>query len=126
MNAAAWGLGTAVLLASIVEMVEAATGVNLWHEWAKVEIARGERHYEVDQKLDRYAGILISLARQEHADTSGYDDEEIVWRLKKAYHVGLIVASEDSARVDELIAGYITRFRDDFFATAPLPDKPLD
>jgi biotin carboxylase len=112
--------------ANIVDMVEAATGVNLWHEWAKVEIARGERHYEVDQTLDRYAGILISLARQEHADTTAYDDAEIVWRLKKAYHVGLIVASEDSARVDELIAGYITRFRDDFFATAPLPDKPLD
>jgi biotin carboxylase len=112
--------------ANIVEMVEAASGVNLWHEWAKVEVARGERPYEVHPTRDCHAGILISLARQLRPDTSAYTDEEIVWRLEKDYHVGLIVACENAGRVDGLIESYIDRFKEDFFATAPLPDKPTD
>ena len=112
--------------ANIVEMVEAASGVNLWHEWAKVEIARGERPYSVRPTRNCHAGILISLARQQHPDTSSYTDSEIVWRLAKDYHVGLIVACEDTTRVDGLIASYLDRFNEDFYATAPLPDKPTD
>ncbi|MDQ2675263.1 MAG: ATP-grasp domain-containing protein, partial [Actinomycetota bacterium] len=112
--------------ANIAEMVEAVTGVNLWHEWAKIEILRGESVYHLPEHRDGYAGILISLARQERPDTSAYDDPEVVWRLEKDYHVGLIVASEDSNRVDDLLASYAARFREDFFATAPLPDRPTD
>lgn len=112
--------------ANIAEMVEAATGINLWCEWARIEKLRGESVYHLPEHRDGYAGILISLARQQCPDTSDYADPEVVWRLAKDYHVGLIVASEDSDRVDELLASYAARFRDDFFATAPLPDRPTD
>ena len=44
-----------------------------------------------------FAGLLISLARQEHPDTCAYYDPEIVWRMKKNHHVGLIVRSPDPA-----------------------------
>ncbi|HXG65361.1 MAG TPA: ATP-grasp domain-containing protein [Blastocatellia bacterium] len=111
--------------ANIVELVEAATGINLWAEWAKVEIAGGERPYQVPEHRDDYAGIIISLARQEWPDTSAYNDPEIVWRLKKRHHVGLIVTSQDPARVEQLLEQYIRRFYEDFHATAPLPDKPI-
>jgi biotin carboxylase len=111
--------------ANIVETVEAATGINLWREWAKVEICGSERKYELPPHRDDYSGILISLARQEHPDTSSYNDPEIVWRLDKKHHAGLIVASPDAARVDELLTSYVRRFQQDFFATAPLPDKPV-
>jgi hypothetical protein len=110
--------------ANIVETVEAATGINLWREWAKVEICGSERKYELPTHRNDYAGILISLARQEHPDTSSYDDAEIVWRLDKKHHAGLIVASPDAVRVDELLTNYVRRFREDFFATAPPLDKP--
>jgi biotin carboxylase len=110
--------------ANIVETVEAATGVNLWREWARIEICGGERRYELPPHRDDYAGILISLARQERPDTSAYNDTEIVWRLNKKHHVGMIVASSDPARVDQLLDEYARRVYEDFFATAPPPDKP--
>ena len=110
--------------ANIAETVEAATGVNLWAEWAKVEIGLDERPYVLTQPRDDYSGILISLARQEKPDTSAYTDPEVVWRMEKKHHAGLIIASPDYDRVEELLNAYARRFYDDFFATAPLPDKP--
>src|ERR1043165_9497385 len=77
--------------ANIVELVEAATGINLWAEWAKIEIARGERDYELRPSGQDYAGLLVSLARQQYPDTSAYNDPEIAWRMNKPYHAGLIV-----------------------------------
>lgn len=111
--------------AHIVETVEAATGVNLWHEWAKLEVAAIEgRPYKPPHPRQDYAGVLISLARQEWPDTSDYADTEIVWRLKKRHHVGLIVASPDSDRLDELLHGYMSRFMNDFHAALPAPSQP--
>jgi biotin carboxylase len=110
--------------ANIAEVVEAATGINLWVEWAKIEIGRGERPYELPPRRDDYSGIIISLARQECPDTSRYDDKEVVWRLNKRYHAGLILASPDAEMVERLLEEYTRRFLKDFYATAPLPDRP--
>jgi hypothetical protein len=71
-----------------------------------------------------YAGLLISLARQQHPDTSAINDAEIVWRLKQDHHAGLIVKSESAARVRELLASYEWRFTEDFYAYEPPRDKP--
>ncbi len=111
--------------ANIVEMVEAATGVNLWHEWARLEVAaaRGEA-YAVPAPRTEYAGVLISLARQEWPDMRGYTDPEIVWRMDKRHHAGLIVASPDAARVHGLLDEYMARFAEEFQAILPPPDKP--
>src|SRR5215831_16825348 len=110
--------------AHIADLVEAATGVNLWSEWAKVEIAGGQKPYQVTPKHNDAAGLLISLARQEFPDTSAYTDPEIVWRMNKKHHAGLIVRSTDPKRIEELIWNYAQRFRQDFFAYAPPKDKP--
>jgi biotin carboxylase len=111
--------------ANIVELIEAATGVNLWREWATLEIAAARAlPYSPPVPRSGYAGVLISLARQEWPDTSAYDDPEVVWRLHKRSHAGLIVASPDPARVDMLLDRYMSRFHDDFFASMPAPDKP--
>jgi hypothetical protein len=109
--------------ANIAEVVEAATGVNLWAEWAKIEVAGEHGRYEVPADLEGYAGIVTTLARQEWPDTSPYDDPEIVWRLRKRHHVGLIVASHDPQRVEWLLQEYSRRFLHDFFASLPAPDK---
>jgi biotin carboxylase len=110
--------------ANIVELVEAATGVNLWAEWAKLEIGRGLRDYALPPLRDDYAGLIVSLARQECPDTSAYDDPEIVWRLNKPSHAGLIVRSHDPARVEQLLDDYARRFTKDFFATLPAAERP--
>jgi biotin carboxylase len=111
--------------AHIADLVEAATGINLWAEWAKIEIAGGKTPYRPPVGRNDSAGLLISLARQEHPDTSAYNDPEIIWRLNdKEHHAGLIVKSPEPGRVQELINNYAQRFRQDFFAKEPPRDKP--
>jgi biotin carboxylase len=106
--------------ANIVEMVEAATGVNLWREWARVEVADARGHeYTVPEARRDHGGLLVTLARQEWPDTSAYNDPEIAWRMNKRHHVGLAVASPDPARVDELLSSYMRRFREDFYTSLP-------
>ena len=69
--------------AYINEMVEAATGINLWREWARIEIAGGDGSYRLPKVREDYAGVVLSLARQEDPDTSGYNDPEVVLRIKR-------------------------------------------
>jgi biotin carboxylase len=111
--------------ANIVELVEAANGINLWAEWAKIEIARGESQYQLPPLRHDYAGLIVSLARQKHPDTSPYTDKEIVWRMNKHYHAGLIFMSPDQSRIAHLLDEYTSRFYKDFFATHPLPERAV-
>jgi biotin carboxylase len=111
--------------ANIVELVEAASGLNLWAEWARIEIGRGKVKYELPVRRGDYAGLIVSLARQEWPDTSGYCEAEIVWRMNKRYHAGLILQSTDPARIKELLGDYTRRFYEDFYATQPLPKRPV-
>ena len=110
--------------AHIADTLEAATGRNLWREWARVEVAhaRGERVGRLEPRRE-YGGIALSLARQERPDTSAYDDPEIVFRVEKPYHVGLVVRSADLARVRSLLEDYAERFARDFSATVPPPER---
>jgi hypothetical protein len=67
---------------------------------------------------------VISLARQERPDMSAYNDPEIVHRLHRHHHAGLIVRSESAERVEQLLDEYGRRFLTDFYARMDAPDKP--
>ena len=105
-------------------MLEAASGVNLWREWAKLEIANGKGSGKITPSRKQYAGIILSLAKQESPDTSSYADEEIIYRVKKRHHAGLIIRSPRLERVNELLDNYSQRFVEDFVAVAPPPERP--
>jgi hypothetical protein len=110
--------------AFIAETLEAASGHNLWREWARVEVAhaRGERVGRLEPRRE-YGGIALSLARQEWPDTSAYDDPEIVFRVNKANHVGLVVRSQNLDRVRGLLESYSERLTRDFSAYVPPPER---
>jgi hypothetical protein len=110
--------------AYIADVIEAATGINLWREWAKLEVGAGKVPYVLPQAQQNYAGVILSLARQEEPDTSSYNDPEIVYRVKKYHHAGFILKSSREERVRELLDSYAKRFAMDFLATQPVPDKP--
>jgi biotin carboxylase len=112
--------------AFIVDTIEAATGINLWREWARIEVAGEHGSYGVPPHRDDFSGIVLTLARQEAPDMSSYTDPEIAKTIKKDYHAGLIVRSPDPQRVEALIADYTQRFYRDFFATAPPPERPVE
>ncbi len=106
--------------AHIDKMVEAATGVALWQEAARIELAgiRGEEYHVPEHRQD-YAGLIICLAREQWPDLSAYDDPEIVWRVPRENHAGLLVASPDPERVSHLLDAYNERFARDFLMHAP-------
>jgi hypothetical protein len=100
--------------------------VNLWREWARIEIAGEHGSYAPPDARGDFAGIVLSLARQEWPDLGAYTDPEIVFRVHKRHHAGLIVASNDEARVQTLVESYPERFYADFHASAPPPARALD
>ena len=113
--------------ANISDLLEAATGINMWTEWANVEVAVAKgADYVPPQPRNDYAGLLVSLARQEWPDTSWFPEPELVWRLQKKHHVGFIVKSPDHHRVTELLNLYIQRVRSDYHASAPPREKARD
>src|SRR6202047_303402 len=101
--------------AYINEMVEAATGINLWREGARIEVAGGDGSYQLPPVREEYAGVILSLARQEQPDTSAYNDPEVYLRIKKHHHAGLVLRSNDPERVRSLLENYAPRFVEDFF-----------
>jgi biotin carboxylase len=112
--------------AFIVDVVEAAAGINLWREWAKIEIAGEHGEYAPPPSPRRSAGIVLSLARQEQPDMQAYSDPEIVRRIQKRHHAGLIVASDDERRVQDLLDSYVSRFYEDFHTSAPIPERAVE
>jgi biotin carboxylase len=110
--------------AYISNVIETATGINLWREWAKLEVGAGKVPYELPEQSQDYAGVILSLARQEQPDTTAYKDPEISYRVKKYHHAGFILKSSREERVRELLDSYANRFVTDFLATQPVPDKP--
>ncbi len=111
--------------ANIEQLVEAASGLNLWGEWARLEIAAAQgQPYSVAPTSHDYSGVLVCLARQEWPDLSGYTDPEIAYRIDKKHHAGLVVASPDPGRVEWLLDSYAQRFANDFLAVLPPLDKP--
>lgn len=110
--------------AYIADVIEAATGINLWREWARLEVGAGKEPYELPDMTGYYAGVILSLARQEHPDTSSYNDAEIVYRVSKFHHAGFILKSASHERIQQLLDSYSHRFSEDFLATQPVPDKP--
>lgn len=111
--------GARVGAAKIADVVYEATGVCLWHEWVKIEAAQGKQPYEKPKPRKDYAGVIVTLARQEYPDMSTFDDPEVVWRSNKKNHAGLVIRSSDPDRVEELLNRYAERFSQEFMAHAP-------
>ncbi len=111
--------------AYIADLVEAASGINLWREWARVEVLAA--NYKLPDVQHDYAGIILTLARQEHPDLAAYNDSEIVARPAKKHHAALLLKSPDPERIHSLLNSYTERFLADFSATEPPPqEKPTD
>jgi biotin carboxylase len=112
--------------AYIANVLEHACNFNLWREWAKLETATAEHPYKLPKIRKDYAGIALALANTDTPDTSHYADQEIVYRVKKPRHIGLIFSSKEQKRVDDLIETYSRRITDDFLAVEPAKERHDD
>jgi hypothetical protein len=104
-------------------MVEASSGINLWREWAHLELAVSlDQPYKLPEIKQEYAGIVVSLCRYQQPDTSSFTDPEICWRMNKGWHIGMIVKSDNPNRVYELLEQYTQRIANEFHASLKPPD----
>jgi biotin carboxylase len=109
--------------AYIANVLEHACNFNLWREWARIETATEEKPYKAPKLRKDFAGVALALANQDKPDTSHYTDEEIVYRVSKPKHVGLIFYSQKQDRVSELLELYSERITADFLAVAPAKER---
>jgi len=112
--------------AHIVDLIEAATGANFWREWARIELAGGETPYVPPDMRKDYAGLVTCLTKEEHPDLSAFDDPEVVWRMDKPYHAGLVVAAPSHERVAALVDDYAARFAAGYSTFIPPGATPRD
>ena len=109
--------------AYLANVHEHANGFNLWREWAKLETSTDEHPYKPPKLRREYGGIALALAKMDEPDTSHYADEEIVYRIKKPKHVGMIFCSKRRERITQLIELYTERITADFLAVAPVKER---
>lgn len=109
--------------AYIANVLEHACNFNLWREWAKLETATPENPYKLPKLRKEFAGIALALANQDQPDTSHYTDTEIVYRVSKPKHVGMIFYSKKQKRLEELLSVYSERISTDFLAVAPAKER---
>lgn len=111
--------------AFIADLVQASTGINLWREWARIEVCDLlDKPYELPTTHAEYAGSVLCLAQTADPDTSQFNAPEIVYRMKKHHHAGLIVRSPEPERVRALLEDYSEQFARLYLATMPAPEKP--
>ncbi|WP_194775830.1 ATP-grasp domain-containing protein [Pararhodonellum marinum] len=107
--------------AHLAEMVEAATNINLWAEWAKIEDALAKGYtYKLPKSTKGYAGIVLTLSKFEKPDLSGFNDPEVCFRVPLDYHAGMIVKSKTRKKVLELLDDYAERLSRDFSTVAEM------
>ncbi|MER3631010.1 MAG: ATPase [Blastocatellia bacterium] len=109
--------------AYIANMIEYACNFNLWREWARLETTPTDARYRPPKTKQEYAGIALALSKTDEPDTSHYTDPEIVYRVRKPRHVGLIFHSKDIGRIADLLQLYTRRITEDFLATAPAKER---
>ena len=109
--------------AYIANVHDYASNFNLWREWARLETATAEKPYKPPKTRREYAGVCLALAKEDEPDTSSYDYAEIVYRIKKTKHVGMIFHSPKRQRVEELMTTYSQRIAADFLAVAPAKER---
>ena len=98
--------------------------MNLWEEWAKIEVPHGKGTYTLPPQRSDYGGLLMTLVAADTPDLSRFAGPELFFTSPEKNHVGLVVKASTKARIDEVIAKYLELVRP-MVATLPAPERPL-
>jgi len=113
--------------AHIADLLEAATGIDIWKEWANIEDALYQNKiYQIPEKRNFYAGLIVSLTKMKNPDMTIFSNENLFWTLKKDFHIGMIFRSEYFEEIISKIEAITPIIQDQFHASAPTPEKPTD
>jgi hypothetical protein len=109
--------------AHLTDMVEAASGINLWAEWANIEhaVLTGKK-YHLPMVDEMQAGIIVTLSKYEHPDYEKFAEEEIWWKLYKKYHIGFIFQHKTEKRITEMLNKYSGLIQEEYATVVPLKE----
>ncbi len=111
--------------AHIPDMVEASSGINIWHEWAKIENALLKGlDYSISKPTGYYAGLIIALIKEKHPDYQYFESEETVKFLPIDYHVGIVYKSADSDVIQTRLDETADKIHAEMLSIIPPKDKP--
>ncbi len=85
----------------IEELVEATSGLNLWAEWAKLEVAQHRPPYELPTPEKQYGGLAICMIPWEYVDLTRLGSQPGVQYVQpKPYHLAALVTSDEADEVE--------------------------
>jgi len=111
--------------AHIPDLVEAASSINIWREWAKIEDAllKGKQ-YQISKSTGYYSGLIIALIKDKEPDYNDFECEEAVKFLPIDYHVGIVYKSNNSVAVQERLDSAAEKIHAELLNILPPKGKP--
>lgn len=112
--------------AHIPDLVEAATRVNIWKEWANIEDAllKG-RKYKIAKPAAGYAGLIIALIKDDKPDYSGFECKEAIKFLNIEHHIGIVYQSKTAGIIQERLDEAAEKIHSGMLNILPPKDKPM-
>ncbi len=111
--------------AHIPDMIEAATGVNIWREWARLEDALlHKKNYDVTSSKKLFSGLIISLAKDKNPDTEPYRNPEVLKFLKMDHHIGIIYQSDNAEKIQQRLEEAVKKITENILHILPPTEKP--
>lgn len=110
--------------AHISDMVFAASHINLWEEWARIEDhSLKDLSYKLPKIKRLQAGLIISLSKSKKPDYSALDTDGLAWTLQKDYHIGMIYVDPNADTVLKKIETATEVIKSNYYTTMPQSDK---
>lgn len=111
--------------AYIPELVEAATGINIWREWARLEnaVLVGKK-YEAPEAYNSSAGLVIALAKEENPATVRFECEYVYKFLPLDYHIGIVYKSDRQEVIQQKLDESSQIITEHILNIIPPKDKP--
>lgn len=111
--------------AHIPELIKASSGINIWHEWAKIENSLlREIKYELPKPTGFYAGLLVSLAKEKHPDTKQFECDEIYKFIPIDYHIAMAYKSDKEEMIQQRLDEATEKIMDHILNIIPPQTKP--
>ena len=111
--------------AHIPDMIETATGINIWHEWARLENALlKKKPYEITKPTGFFAGLILSLANEKYPDTTLFERKEVVKFIPMEHHIGIVYKSNEEGQILECLDEAAEKINNGLLQIIPPLEKP--
>ncbi|MDR6515315.1 ATP-grasp domain-containing protein [Chryseobacterium camelliae] len=111
--------------AHIPDLVEAATHINIWREWARIEDALlKNKEYKIADPEGYYAGLIIALIKDQSPDYRDFESEEVIKFLPIDHHIGIVFRSDDPDVIQEKLDDAAVTIQEEMLSILPPKTKP--